>query len=329
MKRSDPPFPRADPAALLASLAEPIRLRVLRLLDGEELTVGEIARVVQLPQSTVSRHLKVLLDRGWLARRSAGTATLYQLVLDDLAMDARALWLAVRPQVGSRPEHDEDRRRLAAVLAERRLDSESFFGRVGGEWDAVRASLFGSDFTARALLSLIPRGWVLADLGCGTGNASELLAPHADRVIAVDQSKPMLAAARKRLAAHSNVRFAAGSLDKLPLPARSVDAAVCILVLHHLDDPVGALREMARVLRTERGGGVALIVDMLEHDRAEYRQTMGHRHLGFAPEGLRAMLKDAGLSEATVQPLPSDPSAKGPGLLVATGRIAEHRKRTR
>jgi ubiquinone/menaquinone biosynthesis C-methylase UbiE/DNA-binding MarR family transcriptional regulator len=318
MKR---PEPTTDVAALLASLAEPIRLRMLRLLESEELSVGEIAKVVQLPQSTVSRHLKLLADRGWVARRAAGTAAMYRLVLDDLTLDARGVWLAVRPQVDARQDAEEDRRRIAAVLAERRLDSQTFFGQVAGEWDAVRATLFGSDFTARSLLSLIPRGWVIADLGCGTGNVSELLAPHAERVVAIDQSRPMLDAARKRLAGQRNVRFMEGSLEHLPLPNRSIDAAVCALVLHHVQEPVAALREIARVLRPDRGGGVVLTVDMARHERTEYRQMMGHKHLGFTPDALRFMMTEAGLHHPDVARLPIDPAAKGPALLAATGRV--------
>ncbi|MCC6661292.1 MAG: ArsR family transcriptional regulator [Phycisphaerales bacterium] len=315
-----PRRPRAL-APLLSSLAEPTRLRILRLLEAEELSVGEVSRVVQLPQSTVSRHLKVLGDLGWLTRRAAGTATMYQVVHDDLPPDSRALWVAVRPQLSATADAAEDQRRLAVVLADRRLDSQAFFGQVAGEWDAVRTNLFGAGFTARALLSLLPRHWVIADLGCGTGNASELLSPHAERVIAVDQSAPMLKAARKRLAGRRNVEFARGSLDALPLPDASVDAAVCVLVLHHLEHPVTALREAARILRPTRAGGVALVVDMVQHERAEYRQRMGHRHLGFAPSDLRAMMTEAGFVETGVTPVPGDPEARGPGLLAATGRI--------
>ncbi len=307
---------------LIAALSEMVRLRVLRLLESEELSVGEVARVVQLPQSTVSRHLKVLSDGGWLTKRSAGTATLYRLVLDDLSMPARSLWLAVRAQMGAEGEHEEDQRRLSAILAERRLDSQTYFGRVAGEWDAVRSRLFGASFTASGLLALIRPDWVVADLGCGTGNASELLAPHVERVIAVDQSEAMLDAARRRVGETPNVQLARGELSSLPLKDRSVDAAVCVLVLHHVPQPVAALKEIRRVLRSDRAGGVALVIDMVEHDREEYRQTMGHAHLGFSPATLRGMFREAGFAgEARIANLPSDPEGKGPGLCAATIRI--------
>src|SRR3954470_5401496 len=232
-------------AAMLAALSEPVRVRMLCALE-KELTVGEVAKVVQLPQSTTSRHLKAIADCGWVQRRSVGTATFYQMVLDDLDAGARAVWVAVRTEISESPEVREDLRRLKDVLDERKLDSQAFFGRVAGGWDEVRGRLFRSDFTARGLLGLISPKWVVADLGCGTGNAAELLAPHVQRVIAVDRSEPMLEAARKRLGGVKNVQFVAGGFEKLPIGAGSVDAAVCILVLHHLSDPAGALAEMRR-----------------------------------------------------------------------------------
>ena len=310
-----------DVSATLAALAEPMRLRILLALESQELSVGEIVKIVSLPQSTVSRHLKTLSDVGLVAKRSEKTTTLFRLVLDDLSAPLRALWLAVRDQVARTPEIENDARRLKAVLAERRLDSQAFFGRVAGEWDDVRRRFFGEGFTARALLAMLPAKWTIADLGCGTGNATELLAPNVERVIAVDQSEPMLDAARLRLKGTANVQFAAGSLDKLPLKDKSVDAAVCILVLHHIPDPVKALKEMKRILRTDRAGGVALIVDMVEHSREEYRHTMGHTHLGFSSKTMASMLDDAGFKNPRITDIPSDPEGKGPGLFVATARM--------
>lgn len=313
----------------LASLGDAMRLRMLRLLEREELSVGELAKVVQLPQSTVSRHLKILAESvgvssngaGWLAKRAEGTATLYRVVLDDLLPASRALWLTVRDQMGAdAPELAEDLHRLQAVLAERRTDTQTFFGRLAGEWDGVRNELFGEVFTPQALLALLPSEWTVADLGCGTGNAAELLAPLVKRVIAVDQSGPMLSAARKRLAHVSNVEFVEGSLEKLPLANASVDAAVCVLVLHHLPDPAAAVAEMARIIRP---GGVVLVIDMTEHTRDAYRHTMGHRWLGFSRSGMTEMITQAGLGQIRYVVLPADSTAKGPALFTCSARRAE------
>jgi ubiquinone/menaquinone biosynthesis C-methylase UbiE/DNA-binding transcriptional ArsR family regulator len=307
----------------LAVLGEPVRLRILRLAEREELSVGEMAKVLQLPQSTVSRHLKVLLDTAWVTKRNEGTATLHRLVLDDLPETCRGLWLAVRERLAcDRLASDlaEDERRLGAVLLERRQDSKAFFGRVAGQWDDVRNELFGTRFGPAALLGLIPPNWTVADLGCGTGNAAELLAPCVARVIAVDQSPPMLKAAQKRLAAFTNIDFVEGDLTGLPLAAASVDAAVCLLVLHHLPDPAAALRQMARILRP---GGTALVVDMVAHDRNTYRHTMGHRWLGFSESHLLPLFQAAGFRDIRYRLLPSDTQARGPDLFIATAAASE------
>ncbi len=307
----------------IAALGDQTRLRVLRLAEAQELSVGEIARVVQMPQSTVSRHLKLLSETGWLVRRSEGTASLYSLTQDDLTPEARAMWQALREPLTREGEWVEDQKRLKAVLADRRTDSLSFFGRVGGEWDAVRTELFGARFTTLAMLGLIRRDWVVADLGCGTGNAAESLAPFVERVVAVDLSGPMLDAARERLADQSNVTFVQAPADATTLADASVDAAVCVLVLHHLDSPEAAVAEMSRVLRTSRGGGTVLIVDMVAHERDEYRRTMGHKHLGFSREAMTEMMQRAGLVDIRYHELAGEPEARGPALFIATGRRSQ------
>lgn len=297
----------------LSSLAEPTRLRILRLLDREELSVRELGDVIQVPQSTVSRHLKQLSTAGWLTRRSVGTTAFYAMTIDDLEERHRKLWLAIKDDLMSVPEAEGDDVRLRHVLHNRATDSRTFFGRVAGEWDEVRASLFGPGFTSPALLSLIDPRWTVADLGCGTGNVAELISPCVKSVIAVDTSGPMLEAARKRLAGCGNVEFREGDLDGLPLADGSVDAGVISLVLHHLDDARSALRESFRVLRA---GGLLVVIEMRAHDREEYKRLMGHKRLGFEPGELEALMTEIGFAGVSVRDLPAEPGTKGPPLLV-------------
>jgi ArsR family transcriptional regulator len=308
--------PHAEPPLLdlLTTLGDPARLRVLRLLEAEELSVGELAKALQLPQSTVSRHLKLLHEAGWIEKRTAGTASLYCLDEASLAPPARDLWSVARRQLVGSPTFDQDDARLAGVVAERSADSKAFFGRIGGEWDEVRGELFGSHVTGEALLALLDPGWVVADLGCGTGNAAEHLAPMVRSVIAVDRETGMLDAARKRLKSFENVEFRQGELTSLPIDDAAIDAAIVSLVLHHVDDPDAAVREIGRALRP---GGLAIIVDMVPHDREDYRRTMGHRHLGFDEPTVRAWAEQAGLDLVRYRRLRPDTAAKGPGLFVA------------
>jgi ArsR family transcriptional regulator len=319
----------------LSALADPTRCRMLRLLDRQELTVTELCAVLQLPQSTVSRHLKTLGDAEWVTSRRDGTSRYYTAAVAGLPRqsDAKAglshqngaeagrdaaraqIWELTRTQLGEGAGAGQDERRLASVLAKRSQTSREFFATAAGKWDRVRAELFGADFAAPALLALLPRDWVVADLGCGTGSMLAMLAPHVQRVIGVDASAEMLAAAGERTAALDNVELRAGSLEALPLDDRSVDAALLTLVLHHLPSPAAALVEAARVLKP---GGRVLIVDMAPHDHEEYRQQMGHVWLGFSVEQIQRWLADAGFEPAHVFALSPGADAKGPALFVAS-----------
>src|SRR5438874_9683879 len=202
----------APPAILdhLSSLADPTRSRILLLLDRQELTVTELCVIMQLPQSTVSRHLKALADSGWVAARAEGTSNLYSATRDDLDPAARRLWALVREQVGSAPAALQDQRRLAAALAERRTKSQEFFSSSAGQWDRLRDELFGDRFHLAALAAFAESRWTIGDLGCGTGQVSAALAPFVAHVIAVDASAEMLQAAKKRLQPFDNVDLRRG-----------------------------------------------------------------------------------------------------------------------
>ena len=300
----------------LASLADTTRSRILLLLDRRELTVSELCGIMQLPQSTVSRHLKALADSGWIAARSEGTSRLYTMTRDELEASARRLWLLVREQVGSTPAAAQDQRRLHAALAERRTKSQEFFSSSAGQWDRVRDELFGERFHLAALAALADASWTVGDFGCGTGQVSAALAPFVARVIAVDASAAMLQAAKKRLQAFHNVELRRGELEALPIDEARVDAATLMLVLHHVPEPENALADVARVVKP---GGRAIVVDMLPHDRESYRQQMGHVWLGFSEDQIGRLLADSGFERARIVALTPDARAKGPGLFVATG----------
>jgi len=300
----------------MASLADTTRSRILLLLDRHELTVSELCGVTQLPQSTVSRHLKALADANWVTARADGTSNLYTLTREDLDAPARKLWQIVRDQVGTSSSAAHDQRRLSAVLAERRSKSQEFFSSSAGQWDRLRDELFGDRFHLAALGAFADPAWTVGDLGCGTGQVSAALAPFVARVVGVDGSAAMLQAARKRLQSFENVELRRGDLEALPIDDQRLDAATLMLVLHHVPEPDQALADVARVVRP---GGRVVIVDMLPHDRDNYRQQMGHVWLGFSDEHVRTLLDGAGFGDVRVAMLPPDPRAKGPALFVAAG----------
>ena len=309
----------------LSVLADATRSRMLLLLDRHELTVGELCTVLQLPQSTVSRHLKTLLDTGWVATRREATSRYYTLADDERGggvrggrkaeSGGRRLWTLLREQLGSTPGADQDARRLKSVLARRESKSQAFFASAAAQWDRLREEMFGGASHLQALPALLDPAWAVADLGCGTGQVSAALAPFVRRVAAVDRSTEMLQSARRRLRDFSNVEISRGELEAVPLPDAAFDAAVLMLVLHHVANPASALREAGRILKP---GGRLVVCDMLPHDHEEYRNQMGHVWLGFELEPFRAMLADAGFAESRTVPLPSIAEAKGPALFVAT-----------
>jgi ArsR family transcriptional regulator len=342
----------------LAALGDPVRSRILLLLERTELTVSDLCRVLLLPQSTVSRHLKTLADSGWVRSRRDGTSRYYALDRARLGRRAdgapsgrsgrnaaseraaatgresvagrngasrpaaadgagRRLWALVREHVAATPGALQDARRLSTLLARRRARSERFFSSAAKSWDRLREELFGATFHLDALLGLLDAGWTVGDLGCGTGQVAAALAPVVARVVGVDASAEMLQAARRRLRGFANVELRRGPLEALPIDDAALDAAAVVLVLHHLPDPGAALAEAARVLRP---GGRLLLVDMLPHEREDFRRRMGHVWLGFSEDLVGAELERAGFDEVRLRPLAPAPGATGPALFAAVAR---------
>jgi ArsR family transcriptional regulator len=299
----------------LTILSDPMRSRMLLVLERHEVTVGELCAVLQLPQSTVSRHLKTLADANWVTSRRDGTSRYYTLALDERDAATRRLWALLRDQVAATPAADQDARRLKGVLTRRQSKSEEFFASASGQWDRLREELFGRTSALRALPALVDAEWSVGDLGCGTGQTSEALAPFVARVIAVDRSGEMLQSARRRLKEAPNVEVRQGALEELPIADGELDAALMMLVLHHVPDPAAALAESARVLRP---GSRIVICDMLPHEHEEYKQQMGHVWLGFSEAQMSRLLGAAGYTRVRVVPLPVDPEARGPALFVAS-----------
>jgi len=311
----------AAPAILsqLSALTDPVRARLLAILDGHELTVTELVAITQLPQSTVSRHLRILADLGWVESRAEGTSRWYRLEQSGLDPHARAMWGTVRGPLSASPTSQQDMRRTDLILQARRTRSREFFSVEAARWDRLREELYGPRAAAPALAAFLDPAWTVGDLGCGTGEMSSALAPFVRRVIAVDAEPEMLEAAAQRLDGGGKVEFRQGDLESLPMEDAVLDAAVLSLVLHHVALPVQVLAEARRVLRP---GAPLVIVDMVPHQREEYRDEMGHLWLGFSERDVRRMLTEAGSDPASIryQPLAQDARAKGPQLFVAVGR---------
>jgi ArsR family transcriptional regulator len=298
----------------LGTLADATRLRLLRLLERQELGVAELCDILQLPQSTVSRHLKVLGDLGWVRNRKEGTAHFYRTLLDELDPAARRLWLVAREQTERWATIMQDQLRLQRLL-QQRTDSQSFFAGAAAEWDSLRGQLYGRRFSIAACLGLLSNSLVVADLGCGTGHIASEIAPFVHRVISVDNSAAMLKAARRRLVNLPNIDLRRGELTSIPIDDRSCDAALIVLALTYILQPAAAIAEAARILRP---GGKIVIIDLLPHDRDDFRRQMNQHWPGFDLESVRGWLTDASMEVTSCRPLPPESNVKGPALFIST-----------
>ncbi|MEM6828010.1 MAG: metalloregulator ArsR/SmtB family transcription factor [Pseudomonadota bacterium] len=289
--------------ALFKALADPTRLRIVRLLARMELAVGELAQVLGQSQPRVSRHVGILCDAGLAERRREGSwvflrggGGLDEAVPLVAALD-RILALAEAEDPAFARACEDDRRKLAAIRSSRDDAASAYFARHAGEWDELRA-LHGSEVEVEdRLIEALSDHTVgaLLDIGTGTGRMAELFADKADRVVALDKNLEMLRVARAKLqhlsAAH--VELVQGDFSDIPCPDACFDTVVLHQVLHFAADPAPALSEAARVTRPK---GRIAIVDFAAHDREELRSRYQHARLGFSDRQMAGLLRRAGFS---------------------------------
>lgn len=295
----------------LRALADPTRLRIMRLLGAMELAVGELAQVLGQSQPRVSRHVRILCDAGLAERHKEGSwVFLRSAIGEDRAPKlgaavARLLGVAEHDDAQFAARCAEDRRHLAAIRAARQSSAEAYFARHAEEWDTLRSLHAPDEPVEQALCRALGTGSLgrLLDIGTGTGRIAELLAPRADHVAALDKSPEMLRLARARLGdlPAERLELVQGDFAALPFPARRFDTVLFHQVLHYAQDPAAALAEAARVTRS---GGRIAIVDFAAHDREELRERHAHARLGFTDEQMLGLLSAAGFAADPAIALP-------------------------
>jgi SAM-dependent methyltransferase len=286
-------------AALLRLLGDDARLRILRVLQGERLNVGELTAIVGIAQSGVSRHLGLLKEAGLVVEQREGGFTYFQAAHGDAVNGAAALAPFLDGHFGAYGRTREGRADDARLAEVRRIRKENFDVHAGPDTNE-RQLIPGRSWAAwsRALGHLLPPLRV-ADLGCGEGYLTIEASRWAARVIAVDRSRAVLERARN-LAKRRRVRnviWKRGELEKLPLRDASVDVALLSQALHHAADPAKALVEAVRIVVP---GGRVVILDLREHDQSWVRERLGDTWLGFTDDRLTTLMTDAGLSDVTV-----------------------------
>jgi len=278
----------AATSALLRLLSDPTRVRLLALLEREELTVAELSAVLRLAQPRVSTHLAKLKEADLVRDRRAGVSSYYRY---NGELDARegALLRALKDNVDDAMLRD-DERRLPGVLA-KRARAEGWADSVAGDMERHYSPGRTWETLARGMTQLVETGDVL-DIASGDGVLAELLAPRARSIVCVDASPRVVEAARLRLKGCSNVEVRAGDMHALDFPADRFDLVLLMHALTYTEKPAAVVAEGARVLRK---GGRLLAATLGRHAHRTAVEPFEHRNLGFGVEELGGFARAAGL----------------------------------
>lgn len=311
----------ADTLNLFRALADDARLRLLNAVLAAELSVAELVEVIKMPQSSVSRHLKPLRDSGLLETRREGTSIYYRRgpLLED-----RELTAILERRLSELSTAKSDAAVIRRVLDQRRKRSRDFFEKVAGRYGELTQPGGGWSALATGLAAGFA-GKAVADLGCGEGALTLLLARFAKTVAAVDQSKAMLRLVRSRVKEAgftARVKTVESDFESVALSASSFDAVFFSQSLHHAARPEHAVREAGRLLRK---GGTLVVLDLARHDQEWVRTEWADQWLGFEEDELRAWMREAGLKPERVERLASAGSSAQNDLtvLLAVGRKVE------
>ncbi|MDR3229507.1 MAG: metalloregulator ArsR/SmtB family transcription factor [Puniceicoccales bacterium] len=295
----------AAPWDSIKILADPTRLRILRLLSQENLSVGELQEILEMGQSRISSHLALLRQGGLAAVKRDGKKTIYSAA-PELPHGTRRLLDAAFDAIAGEPETKTDERNLARVVEKRRRSVEQYFNTLAGRLGKNYCPGRSWEAVARLLFKLVPRLRV-ADLGAGEGMLSQLLARRAEFVWCVDNSPRMVAFGSESAKKHgvANLEYRLGDIEAVPLDAGSVDFALFSQALHHAQHPDAALREAWRILRP---GGSVLILDLLQHDFEKARELYADQWLGFSENTLFGWLVEAGFTGIDIEIVAREPA---------------------
>jgi ubiquinone/menaquinone biosynthesis C-methylase UbiE/DNA-binding transcriptional ArsR family regulator len=282
---------------LLRALSDPTRLRIVALLEKDELSVNELQEITRLGQSRISTHLALLQDSGLVDSRREGKRTFYKLDAQGNGAGRQFVELAIRG-TGELPEHESDQINLKRVLTRRRQQEQVYFNQVAGRFDRVYGPGRSWQAFGHLLLRILPP-LVVADLGSGEGLLSELLARRCKRVIAVDNSDKIVAfgAAKAKKNNLKNLEFRHGDLQDPPIEPASVDLVILSQALHHAEDPGKALAGAYRILKPR---GRIMILDLARHSFERAHELYGDRWLGFEESELHRWLEQAGFKRIEV-----------------------------
>jgi ArsR family transcriptional regulator len=281
----------------LRALADPTRLRIIALLERDELSVNELQEITRMGQSRISTHLGLLQDAGLLQSRREGKRTFYKWREDADAVAHEFIQLAVRgaKETG---DHAADQLNLKRILARRNEQAQVYFNHIAGRFDRAYGPGRSWQAFGHLLLRILPP-LTVADLGSGEGLLSELLARRCKKVIAVDNSEKIVAfgAAKAKKNGLKNLEFRLGDLEHPPVEPQSVDLVILSQALHHAAVPANAIHSAHTMLRN---GGQIMILDLLQHSFPKARELYGDLWPGFAEGDLHRWLEEAGFKRIEI-----------------------------
>jgi len=281
----------------LRALSDPTRLRIVALLEKDELSVNELQEITHMGQSRISTHLGLLQDAELVQSRREGKRTYYRLNQDADGTAREFIDVAVRG-AKEMPEHAADQVNLKRILARRNDQQQLYFNQIAGRFDRSYGPGRSWQAFGQMLLRILPPV-VVADLGAGEGLLSELLARRCKKVIAVDNSEKIVAfgAAKAKKNGLKNLEFRLGDLQAPPIDPQSVDLVVLSQALHHAKEPDKSIAACHRILKP---GGQIMILDLLQHNFARARELYGDLWLGFPESDLHRWLESAGFKKIEI-----------------------------
>lgn len=297
----------------LRALSEPTRLRLLALLQEEELTVAELQEALGMGQSRISASLGMLRRQGLVLDRRVGKNIYYAAVPAAIA----PLKEAVSAAVAELAEGMRDRQALQLVLNKRRDRAADYFDKLAGKFGRTYIPGRSWQALAHGLLRLMPP-LVIADMGAGEGTLSQLLARTAKQVIAIDNS-PKMVEYGARIATengYKNLEYRLGDLEEPPIDSESVDVVLFSQALHHAARPQRAVESAFRILKP---GGRILILDLASHTYEQAKELYAHVWLGFSGVELHAMLEKSGFQDLEVSIVAREQQAPNFQTILATG----------
>ncbi len=271
------------------ALSDLTRLRLLYILNEVELNVNEIVSIVDMIQSGVSRHLKILLESGLLVARKEGSFMYYSA---NIHPDNRSLIQLACSRIQTDPVCALDIEKARQIIMIRKNRTKRFFSTVAPQWEGLKKEILGSFNLNAVLKQRIDTRQKVADLGCGTGELlGQLFQDHTGVLIGVDASPEMLEQARIKLPDVSSIELRLGEVEYLPMKDQEVDTVVMSMVLYHILQPEKAIQEVFRVLKP---GGLFLLADFEHHHQETIKEIIGGTWLGFEKSQVDTWLTKTG-----------------------------------